>query len=449
MDERTRRTWVGLTTTGVILAFACAAIGIWGVWWSAHRADPSSSLAPGPASNAASSGRIAYVGTDGNIYTVAPDGTRLVALTRNRPTGTDRYNALAWSPDGRLAFASSTGEGSTLYTAQPDGTERTRVFSGGPDAAPFYLYWSPNGQQLAFLTPSQSSQLALWIADGHAADSAQTIAQGSPSYFSWASNSQSLLMHMGRPQGGLNDTHMAIFDPSQSMLVELPDTPGGFQAPAWSPNSRQFLFARQGSQRTSELVLAEGDDRRVLASSRTGMAFAWSPAGDRIAYSSPDPVEALLYGSVVVTDLEGKERSVVAQGQIMAFFWSPDGKRLAVLNFDPGGQERQGRTIPVWAGAAPRLQSADVGLAWSVVNLADGTLMDYASFQPTESFLLLVPYFDQYAQSLSLWSPDGRYLVYADVNDRDQASIRVLDTLEPLQPARRLAEGTFAAWSWH
>lgn len=445
MDERMRRIWVGLTTAGVILACACAAVGIWGVWWSAHRASLSSSLAPG----SASSGRIAYVGTDGNIYTVVPDGTRLEAVTRNQPAGTDRYNALAWSSDGRLAFASSTDEGSTLFTAQSDGTERTRVFSGGPDAAPFYLYWSPNGQQLAFLTPSQSDQLTLWIANGHASDSAQTIAQGSPSYFSWASNSQSLLMHIGRPQGAPNDTHMAIFDPGQSMLVELPDTPGGFQAPAWSPNSRQFLFARQGSQRTSELVLAEGDDRRVLASSRTGMAFAWSPAGDRIAFATPDPVEALLYGSVVVIDLEGKERRVVAQGQIMAFFWSPDGKRLAVLNFDPGSQEQQGHTIPVRAGVAPRLQSADMGLAWSVVNLADGTSIDFASFQPTEPFLLLVPYFDQYAQSLSLWSPDGRYLVYADVDDRSQASIRVLDTLEPLQPARRLAEGTFAAWSWH
>lgn len=446
MDERTRRTWVGLTTAGVILAFACAAIGIWGVWRWAHRAGPSSS--PTPAS--ASSGRIAYVGTDGNIYTVAPDGTRPVALTHNRLTGTDAYNhALAWSSDGRLAFVSSTDEGSALFTAQPDGVERTRVFSSGPDAAPFYLYWSPDGRQLAFLSPSPFDQLTLWIANGHAADSAQTVAHGSPSYFSWASDSQSLLVHLGRPQGALNNTYMAIFDPDPSRLVELPDTPGGFQAPAWSPNSRQFLFARQGSQRTSELVVAEGDDRRVLASSRTGLAFAWSPAGDRIAYSIPDPGEALLYGSVVITDLEGKEHRVVAQGQIMAFFWSPDGRQLAVLNFDPGSQERQGHTIPVRAGVAPRLQAADAGLAWSVVNLADGTGVNFAPFQPTEPFLLLVPYFDQYAQSLSLWSPDGRYLVYADVDDRGQASIRMLDTLEPLLPARRLAGGTFAAWSWH
>jgi len=140
---------------------------------------------------------------------------------------------------------------------------------------------------------------------------------------------------------------------------------------------------------------------------------------------------------------------VVAQGQIMAFFWSPDGKRLAVLNFDPGGQERQGRTIPVRAGVAPWPQSADMGLAWSVVNLSDGTLVDYASFQPPSHFycsfhtLINMPNRSRYGLRMA------RYLAMADVDDRNQASIRVLDTLQPLQPARRLAEGTFAAWSWH
>ena len=87
-------------------------------------------------------------------------------------------------------------------------------------------------------------------------------------------------------------------------------------------------------------------------------------------------------------------------------------------------------------------------LAWSVINLSDGTVLDFPSFRPTEAFLLLVPYFDQYAQSLALWSPDGRYLLFADLDERDRPSIRVLDTTQSQQPARRLAEGTFATWSW-
>jgi hypothetical protein len=89
-----------------------------------------------------------------------------------------------------------------------------------------------------------------------------------------------------------------------------------------------------------------------------------------------------------------------------------------------------------------------VQLAWSVFTLADNTSVDFPPFSPTDAFLSLIPYFDQYAQSLALWSPDSRSLLYSDLNERAQPAIRVLDTTLPDQPARRLAEGTFAAWSW-
>jgi TolB protein len=329
-----------------------------------------------------------------------------------------------------------------LFTSQPDGSDRTLIFSGEADAAPFYLYWSPDNQRIAFLAPAPSSKLAVWMADGHDADSSQIIARGSPSYFSWAPDGRSILLHIG-------DERIAMFHPDQSELTDLPDVPKGFQSPAWSPDGRRFLFARQADNRTLELVLAEGDDRRALASSRTGLAFAWSPRSDRIAFAIPSPADALLYGSVVVIDPEGKERRVAAQGQILAFFWSPDGKRLAVLNLDTSQPSPQGRAIPARAGAAPALQSAGARLAWSIVNVADGASVDFPPFYPTDPFLLLVPYFDQYVQSLSLWSPDGRSLVYADVDEHGAPSIRVLDTQQPQQPARRLSDGTFAAWSWH
>jgi len=436
MNQRGERTWTGLAVAGVILACACAAIGIVGVGWLAPQVNRP------PQRTSAAGGRIAYVGGDGHIYTIAPDGSNEHQVTRDRLADTSRYNALAWSLDGQLAFVSFSDAGSALFTSQPDGSDRTLVFSGEADAAPFYLYWSPDSQRIAFLAPSPSDRLTVWMAASHDSDSSQIIARGSPSYFSWAPDGQSVLMHIGGER-------MAVFRPGQSELTDLPDVPGGFQSPAWSPDGRRFLFVRQADNGTQELVLAEGDERRALASSRAGLAFAWSPRGDRIAFSIPDPADPLLYGSVVVIDPEGKERRVAAQGQILAFFWSPDGERLAVLNLDTSKPSPQGRAIPVQAQAAPAPQSANARLAWSVVNVADGAFVDFPPFYPTDPFLLLVPYFDQYAQSLSLWSPDGRSLVYADVDERGESSIRVLDTQQPQQPARRLSDGTFAAWSWH
>jgi len=436
--------WIGLAAMGVTLACACTAIGIVGVWWLAHRNDS----APLPLQQTQVGGRIAYFGTDSNIYTIAPDGSDPQTVTRDLPANGTTYESLAWASDGRLAFSSRTAEASALFTSEPDGSGRTQVYSGGPDVAPFYLYWSPDSQWITFLTSSRSG-VDVRMADGHAGNSSRVVAQGSPSYFSWSPDSQSLLLHIGGARRDSSEASLAIFQPDSSALAELPDAPGVFQAPAWSPDGQQFLFARETENKADELVLAEGDNRRVLASSRTGLVFVWSPRGDRVAFATPNPQNGFLYDSVIVTDLEGQKQQVVAQNNIAAFFWSPDGERIAVLGLDSTHLNPQGRLIPARRLVVPVPQSANVKLIWSVTNIAEGTFTAFPSFTPTDLFLQVVPYFDQYAQSLSLWSPDGRYLLFADMDEFNRPTIRVLDTTQPLLPAWRLAEGTLAIWSWH
>ena len=453
MEKRSGQRWLGLASALTVLACASSVVGMAGVVWLARQLGGPSAVSGPALSEMSSVGRIAYVGGDGNIYTIAPDGAGRQAVTNDQPAGNQEYNALAWSPDGQLAFALANDKGSDLFMAQADGSRRTRLYSGGPNVAPFYLYWSPDSQRIAFLSPSRVGKLALWMADSGKADSARSIAQGSPSYFSWSPDSQSLLSHIGGAQSQSGDAHLAILYAGQSSSTELPDVPGNFQAPAWSPDGQRFLVVRQTDRGADELVLAEGADRRVLmeanASPRSGLAFAWSPRGDRIAFSTLSSRGNLLYDSVLVLDPDSQTKRVMAQGQVAAFFWSPDGERLAVLRIDTSKRGPQSRVIPAQWNPSPVPQSSGVWLAWSVINVADGAAVDFPSFRPTDAFLLLIPYFDQYAQSLSVWSPDGRQLVYADVDDRRAASIRVLDTTRPDQPARRLASGTFAAWSWH
>jgi Tol biopolymer transport system component len=444
VNRRNGWLWLGLGVVGMTLACACTAIGIVGVWWLAHLDDS----APLPQQQARADGRIAYVGSDSNIYTISPDGSGPQTVTRGLATHGTTYESLAWASDGRLAFSSRTDEASTLFTSEPDGSGRTRIYSGGPDAVPFYLYWSPDSQWITFLTSSRSG-VDVHLADGRADDSSQVVAQGSPSYFSWSPDSQSLLLHLGGARRDSPAASLATFQPDSFALAELPDAPGVFQAPAWSPDGQQYLFARETQNKTDELVLAEGDNRRVLASSRTGLVFVWSPRGDRIAFAAPNSQDSFLYDSVFVTDLEGQKQRVMAQNNIAAFFWSPDGERIAVLGLDSTRFNPQGRLIPARGPVGPIPQSANVRLTWSVTNIANGTVVTFPPFTPTDSFLQVIPYFDQYAQSLSLWSPDGRYLLFADTDEFNRPTIRVLDTTQPPLPARRLAEGTLAIWSWH
>ena len=416
MEKKSEHTGMALAVMLVILACVCSAFGIVGVW-SLDRGirQPRPTRQASTIARTSIPGLIAYVAQDGNIYTMAADGGDRQAITQNTPA------------DGRSA----------------------RVYSGNASAAPFYLYWSPDGQRIAFLTPSQRGQMALWLADSHDDDSAQTIATGAPAYFSWSPDSQSLLMHIGGAQSVSSDARVAIFQPQPANTIKLPDAPGGFQAPAWAPDGQRFLLARELENGNDELVLGQGDDRRVLASSRTGIVFNWSPQGNQVAFARPGSSISLVYESVVVLDLDSQAQRVMARGSIVAFFWSPDGTRLAVLSIDESSRRPQGRAIPSRWQAMPWPQSSEVRLTLSVIDVADGTSLDFPSFRPTDSFLLLIPYFDQYAQSLSLWSPDSRYLVFADLDERARPSVRVVDSTQPWQPAQRLAEGTFAIWSWH
>ena len=449
------RAWVGLIGIWLVLACVCSAAGIWGIVRLAQRTE-SGTLAEQPVagrSSAQVNGRIAYVGTDGNIYTLLPDGSGLQSVTQDGPAAAERFNMLAWSPDGQLAFVSATEQGSALFTAHADGSARTQVYAGEPDAIPFYLYWSPDGNRLAFLTTARSGRTALWLAESQEADSAKTIERGSPYYFSWSPDSRSLLMHIGGSRTVSPEAHVSIFQPDSSATQELADAPGEFQTPAWSPDGKRFLFVRQTEQQGDELVLAEGDSRRVLASSRSGLIFTASPRDaatrrNRIALAAFDPGNMLVYNSINVMDADSLARRPVAQGDIVSFFWSPDGERLAVLDVDSSKQGPQGRALPINWPSRSDAQQNRVQLTWSVINVADGTSVDFPSFRPTDSFLSIIPYFDQYAQSLSLWSPDGRYLTFADVDDQGKTFVCVLDTTRPGQPVQRLTEGTFSAWSW-
>jgi hypothetical protein len=134
----------------------------------------------------------------------------------------------------------------------------------------------------------------------------------------------------------------------------------------------------------------------------------------------------------------------VTRNAAIAFFWSPDSQRLALLT---PSLEEQGPSTRYGGLAAPLIQEPRLQFRWWLADMADGELRPLAAFQPTRSFLLIIPYFDQYAQSIRFWSPEGRYLVYSDQETREQAGIWVVDSIGE-EPPRRLADGTLAVWSW-
>jgi hypothetical protein len=102
-----------------------------------HRLEPMQVLAE--------NGLIVFVGTDGYLYLLNPDGTVQMSLV----TDVENIANPSWSPDEAfLAFVGDGGDGRCLYKLQMSDRQRTTLTCG------FYTAWeprwSPDGNQLTF-----------------------------------------------------------------------------------------------------------------------------------------------------------------------------------------------------------------------------------------------------------------------------------------------------------
>jgi TolB protein len=247
-----------------------------------------------------------------------------------------------------------------------------------------------------------------------------------------------MLWHTGGAARFNEEARIARFSLEGRQVEALEVDPGLFIAPAWSPLGLDWLLVagredldylyrteagRAGLSPEISQVLAKAEDKH--------MAFSWSPQGDRVAYSILRRSGGLIFGPIHIYDLAtGETKQITASSfDISGFFWSPDGKRIGYLS---------------------RLSLRDATwMQWRVYNLEEDLDRGYAAFHPSYQMRYVVSSFNQYAQSHRLWSPDGRYLVYADTDKYRVERIWMVDTFaERGADPILVAEGSMGFWSW-
>jgi hypothetical protein len=68
-------------------------------------------------------------------------------------------------------------------------------------------------------------------------------------------------------------------------------------------------------------------------------------------------------------------------------------------------------------------------------------------FYPSETFARdYLEFFQQYAQSMSLWAPDGSAFTYAGSNEAGASGVWIQPATEGAEPVL-VADGVFAEWS--
>ncbi len=402
----------------------------------------------------ATAGRIAWIGTDFNIYTAALGG-ELVQMTTDAGVSADGttlvlYQMPTWSRDGRLAYFSSevqrTGRTDLGVWVSADGIAEGVLRHRFNRDTFTYASWAPGNcapddscRDLALLLSRAGANgfVVEVVRDGIETEEGENhrlIGRGVPFYFSWSPDASQMLWHR-------NNRRIDIYDLVQSQETRVNAVPGFFSAPAWSPVDQDALLYVVGSDEEgrSALVRAQGGVETRLADGLTGpVYFLWSPDGRRVAYTDQ---QGELY---VIDALTGEMVTRTPESGVLAFFWSPDSERIAFL--------RHGRLIGSFDARAERItfaaQRQEIGIAWSILHLDDERIDSYAAFRPTQGLMYLLNYFDQFAQSHSLWSPDSRYLTYAEVLGGNREVVRVLDISSADDVPFTIAEGSLSIWSY-
>ena len=273
----------------------------------------------------------------GNLWVISTDGTKHHKLT-SRETN---ESSPAWSPSGdRLAFVSSTDEGSEIYLFWTSNGAIARLTQ--LETGPSNLSWSPDGKSLAFTMKVNAE--------------APVIAKmpPKPKDAEWAKSPRitDRLKHEADGSGYIDPGFTHIFTLPAEGGVPRQLTTGNFNHGgnlSWTPDGKKILFSANRNEdweyefRNSELYSVDVDSRKITAlTERPGpdSSPVVSPDGKTVAYLGfEDKVQAYQIDQLQLMDLDGSNKRVISEDldrSITNIMWAQDNKGLYFMYNDLG-----------------------------------------------------------------------------------------------------------------
>ena len=369
-----------------------------------------------PSDQAEQDGLLAIVDDLGDVVIVTADGD-IVAETTDFAQGTTAFQPV-WSGPSHVVYVEQMAGSGSLVVAEVGAGEQRRIEF---PTLPFYIYPRPGGGASADIVTLRTSATGGLAAEIVADDASVAELDGDfPFFFGWTAD--------GRVVAHSEDAYLDEVHPDRlPVAADL----GTFAAPGVRDND--IVYIRSAGS-TSFLAVVS-DDETVDLATVSGPAHL-VVGGDQVAIRSVGPVAVPGTGGVevlaqsvpavrpdalVVVGLDDGTLEIAADEGIVAFFWDPSARRLLYLDFAGAGSSE---------------------LAWHVWE--EGEVTDFHTFTPDPIwFATFVPFFDQYAQSMTLWSPDGTAFAFPGTVDGESGVwVQHLDREAPV----RILAGSWVAW---
>jgi TolB protein len=371
-------------------------------------------------------GEITYVGTDSNIYYCdadCPDPkcvtckaaaihvrrddardpiVRVDALPDAGPAagGTD-YEWPTFSPDGtRIAYSSETHKPAedsyAVWVYDLARSQATQIFESRIDRV-VYMVWLPDGQHLSFLLGDPSRGLSLVLAEVKESTPVRIVTTGMPLYFDWSAAPGQVALHTL----ALNSDHteqvslMSLTPTTQNVIKVLSSGRTPFKTPAWSPDGKHLAYIAN-NHAESNIIVADADathPRSVVSLPVGENSLVWAPDSAHLAYATALTAQDPTYNGIKLVDIATANSKWLTKDDVAAFFFSPDSRHLAFI----GVPEEK----PYYT--------------WSVVDVKTGAQKALGNFLATPDESTAYRYFDQFAVSHTIWSPDSSAFIYAGV----------------------------------
>jgi Tol biopolymer transport system component len=250
------------------------------------------------------------------------------------------------SPDGKwVVFVSNRGGHADIWIMRSDGGEpKNLTRDQGDNDSPS---WSPDGKQIAFQSTRIDGRVRIFLmnADG---TGQHMVGPDSGMRAAWSPGGNRIAYQATRDS--LSGIYVLDIADGNERRLTAPGT--RCFDPAWSPDGKKIVHARETKPSASQLFLmdADGGDAQQLTHSAflTAGAPAWSPDGARIAFNGSFGKHRAIF----VMKIDGTEisRLTAMEGDQGEASWSRDGRRIFFESDAAGNSDIFSMPVPPGSG---------------------------------------------------------------------------------------------------